>query len=272
MSATPSNQIIAGYRDAPLVLASVSRAWCDIVTNYPPLWSTIFIDRLEDEYLERIHLFLDRSGRELLDIILLNPVVLTEHLSDILMEHENRFKTLVGISAGSLSVIYGYPRIEPLEIPDQIVNWSIYASRYHKISTIPIPRCLRRVQLHRWQFDAESLIQFTYFHHLESLCIALLLEPKDTERDKTLRFGHLRHLNLLISNTHRPRGSNLGFSWIGSLECPALVDLSLCYLLDQLIPSQGNVFALRSVSPPLQIFAEVTSRYAICSSHQDRHK
>lgn len=47
---------------------SVSKAWCYIVTNHHPFWSTILINQMEDEYLERIHLFLDRFGKKLLDI------------------------------------------------------------------------------------------------------------------------------------------------------------------------------------------------------------
>ena len=233
-----SSQIIAGYRDVPLVLASVSRAWCDIVTNSPPLWSTIFIDQSEGECLERIHLFLDRSGKEPLDIILLDPVTPTGYLSDILMEHANRFKSLVGLSAHPSPFGSGLSRIEPLETPAPFVNWSIYSFRIQNISTVPIPRCLHRVQLDRWLFDATSLIQLTYFHNLESLCIAIFLEPKDEEWDKTLRFEHLRHLHILFSNDHQSGGSNLQFSWTQWLECPALMDLSLSYLLDQFPPKE----------------------------------
>ena len=232
----PSSQVTTGYRDAPLILASVSRSWCDIATSYPPLWSTIFIDQLEDECLERILLFLDRSGKELLDIILLDPVTPTADLRDILMKHSHRFKTLVGLSAKPPFAPEHRSRIEPFETSATFVNWCIYASRRRKISTVPIPKCLNRVQLHRWHFDARSLVQFTYFHNLESLCIPVVLEPEDTEWDKNLRFECLRHLRLHISNIHWPWGSIVESPWVEWLECPVLVDLNLFYALNHYPP------------------------------------
>jgi hypothetical protein len=55
---------------------------------------TILIDQSENDYLERIHLHLDRSGKELLDIVLLNPTTPTECLRYYIMEHGDRFKSL----------------------------------------------------------------------------------------------------------------------------------------------------------------------------------
>jgi hypothetical protein len=94
----PSSEITAGWQDDPLVLTSVSRTWCEIATKYPPLWSTIIIDRLEEDGLERVHLFLDRSGKELLDIVLLYYGTPSLLFADFLMEHADRFKTFMPLS------------------------------------------------------------------------------------------------------------------------------------------------------------------------------
>ena len=89
----PANR--SRVRDTSLVLAFVSRARCRIAVNYPPLWSTIIIDRSDDEYLE---LFLDRPGKELLDIILLDTLTPTAHIEGLLIDHAHHLKSLVGHS------------------------------------------------------------------------------------------------------------------------------------------------------------------------------
>ena len=228
-STSPLNELISGLRDAPLLLASVSRDWCRIAVNYPPLWSTVITDRLEDEGLERIHLFLDRSGKELLDIILFADIKLTTHLKDLLLTHADRFKTLVGPARPTMS----RSRLEPIEGSTGLVNWSGYTIQGRRISSVPIPRCLRHVQMDRWSFDLESLIQFTFFNNLESLFISIQLGPKDIQWDKKLRFGRLRDLQLRISC---PQWNGVPISTsplIEWFECPALVGLRLFYNLNQ---------------------------------------
>ena len=227
-SAAPREELTHGFRDAPLILAAVSRDWCRIAVNYPPIWSTIVIDQSEDDYLERIHLFLDRSGKELLDIILLGDLTLTTHLKDILIKYAGRFRTLIGPPVAST---FPRPLLEPVEASPGFVNWSAYNGR--RISSLPIPKCLHRVQLDRMEFESESLIQFTFFHNLESLFISIILEPKDTQWDKKLQFERLRHLHLRISSVYWPDGSTLTSTWIECLECPALVDLRLFYSLKE---------------------------------------
>ena len=234
---------VAGYRDAPLVLAFVSRAWCQIAVNYPPLWSTIIIDRSEGDYLERIQLFLDRSGKELLDIILLDAVTPTAHLEGLLIEHAHRLRTLVGHSErtdwrkfplGQLpSGRFPLARLEPFDNPTSCVNCILYTSRNRKILAVPNPKCLHRVQLFRWRFDPESLIQFTYFLNLESLSVSIVLEPQDTQGDEKLQFQRLRHLRLCISNEYWRKESMLNSPWIERLECSVLVGLYLLYKLNR---------------------------------------
>ena len=226
--AIPFNQLIEGFRDGPLILASVSRDWCQIAVNYPPLWSTIVIDQSEDDCLERIQLFLDRSGEGLLDIIVLTGVTPTIHLKDILIEHAHRFKTLVGRST---NFEFSRSRLEPLEDSDVFVTWSEYTPEDRRISSVPIPTCLHHVQLDRLDFDPEVLIQLSTFHNLELLVICLSREPKDPQWDKKLRFERLRHLHLEISNHHWHVGPILASPWIEWLECPALVNLYLSYSL-----------------------------------------
>jgi hypothetical protein len=232
MSAPPFSDI-AGYRDAPLILASVSRAWCDIALTHPPLWSTIIVDQSENDCLERIHLFFDRSGKELLDIILLDHVAPTLYLKIFITEHADRFKTLVGLSAERMFAPNHPSRMEPLNTPASLINCSIYKSirRNRRISTIPIPKCLRHVQLQRFHFDSKSLIQFTHFHNLESLYISIAFEPENTEWDRELRFELLRHLHLNISHGDWSEESSSAFAWVEWLGCPALVDLDLVYSL-----------------------------------------
>ena len=227
----PSREKITSYRDAPLVLASVSRDWCQIAVHYPLLWSTIIVDRSEDDYLERIHLFLNRSGKVLLDIVLLDPVTPMPHLKDILIEHAHRIKTLVGHAESK-----GFPlsRLEPLDTPASVVDWSVYTPKNRRISSIPIPKGLHRVQLFQWRFDPESLIQFTSFPNLKSLSISIELAPKDIQWDKKLWFTQLRHLRLRVSNGDWHNRSMLRSPWIEWLECPALVGLYLVYdLIDK---------------------------------------
>ena len=229
----PARETIAGYRDAPLALTFVSRAWCQIAVNYPPLWSTIIIDRSEGDFLERIELFLDRSGKELLDIILLDAVTPAAHLEGLLIEHAHRLKSLVGHLAWTEWGPIPLVRLEPLDNPTGFVNWSVYAPRSRSIFAVPTLKCLHRVQLFRWWFDPESLVQLTYFHNLESLSISIVLEPQDTQWDKKLQFQRLRHLRLCVSNTHWPKVSILKSPWIERLECSVLVDLYLHYQLNR---------------------------------------
>jgi len=233
--AIPSRGQILSYRDAPLVLASVSRLWCQIAVHYPLLWSTIIIDRSEDDYLERIRLFLNRSGKLLLDIVLLDPVTPTEPLKELLIEHAHRFRTLVGHSAETEFDLFGvFPpaRLERLDTPSSVVNWSVFASKVRRISSVPIPKSLHRVQLFQWRFDPESLVQFTSFPNLASLSICIEPEPTDTQWDKKLWFAQLRHLRLCVTTVDRPNGSVLRSPLIEWLECPALVDLFLIYELN----------------------------------------
>ena len=224
----PSNEIIAGYQCAPLILASVSRAWCQIATNYPPLWSTILIDQSEDDYLERIQLFLDRSGKEHLDIILLDHTTPTLRLSHFLAKYADRFRTIAGLADEVRFNHYSF-RMEPHEAPADFINWGIYTSKPRRVSTVPIPKRLRGVQFHQSHFDSTSLIQFTHFHNLESLSISVAPDPIPTEWHTTLRFELLRHLRLDISHVEWSDGSNAGSLWIEWLECPVLVDLDLHY-------------------------------------------
>ena len=226
--AIPFNELIEGFRDGPLILASVSRDWCQIAINFPPLWSTIVIDQSEDDCLERIRLFLDRSGKEFLDIVLLTGVKPNIHLKYILIEHAHRFKTLVGRSTKSGSP---RPRLEPLEGSDVFMNWSEYTSEGRQISFVPIPTCLHHVQLNRLDFDPEVLIQLSTFYNLESLFISIKCEPGYTQWNKKLQFERLRHLHLEISNHHWRVGPILASPWIEWLECPALVTLYLSYSL-----------------------------------------
>jgi len=224
---------MVGYRDAPLILASVSRNWCYLAVNYPLLWSTIIIDRSEDGYLERIHLFLNRSGQVPLDIVLLDHVTPTAHFQDLLLKHAHRFKTLVGHSAETRFKNFPLARLEPLSTSADFMNWSVYASTNLRISTVPIYKCLHRVQLYQWTFDPESLTQFTYFPNLESLSISIKLESKHTQWDQVLSFERLRHLRLCVSNAQWAEGSMLKSPWIEWLECPVLEDLYLVYELNQ---------------------------------------
>ena len=210
-----SRETMVGYRDVPLILASVSRTWCQIAVNHPLLWSTIIIDRSEDDYLERIHLFLNRSGDVLLDVVLLDHVTPTDHLQDLLLKHAHRFKTLVGHSAESRFKAFPLARLEPLGTSADFMNWSVFTSTNRRVSTVPIPRCLHRVQLYQWAFDPESLIQFTYFPNLESLSISIKLAPKHTQWDEVLSFERLRHLRLCVSNVQWANGSTLGSECIG---------------------------------------------------------
>jgi len=229
----PSRETIAGYRDAPLILTSVSIGWCHIAANNPLLWSTIIIDRSEDDYLERIHLFLDRSGNLLLDVILLDPITPAAPLHSLLIRHAHRFKALVGQPVNTKIKDFPLARLEPLSTPANVVKWSVYGSRNRRVSSVPIPKGLHRVQLYHWKVDPDSLIQFTYFPNLESLSISIELEPKHSKWVKKLRFGLLRHLRLSVSNAHWPVGSTLESPWIEWLECPALLDLYLVYELNQ---------------------------------------
>jgi len=228
----PSRETMVGYRDVPLILASVSRTWCQIAVNQPLLWSTIIIDRSEDDYLERVHLFVNRSGKAPLDIVLLDHVTPTAPLQDLLLKHAHRFKTLVGHSAET-SFEGFLARLEPLDTSADFMNWSVYAPISRRISTVPIPKCLHCVQLYQWTFEPESLIQFTYFPNLESLSISIELESRDTQWDKVLWFKQLRHLRLRVYNARWASGSMLKSPWLEWLECPVLVDLYIIYELNQ---------------------------------------
>ena len=228
-STTPSNELMAGLRDAPLILASVSRDWCRIAVNYPPLWSTVIIDQSEDDCLERVHLFLDRSGKELLDIILFKDIKLTTHLEDLLITYADRFKTLVGPAQPTVV----HSRLEPLEGSDGLVNWSGYTFQGRQVSSVPIPKCLHHVQLDRWTFDLESLTQFTFFNKLESIFISIQLGPQDIQWDQMLRFERLRNLHLRISDPDWDGEPNSTSPLIKWFECPALVGLQLFYNLNQ---------------------------------------
>ena len=143
----PSRETMVGYREAPLILASVSRNWRHIAVNYPLLWYTIIIDLSEDDDVERIHLFLNRSGKELLDVVLLDHVTPTTRLQDLLLKHAHRFKTLVGHSAAMDAYNFPLARLEPLDTSDDFINWSVYAPTNRSWAPVPIPKCLHRVQL-----------------------------------------------------------------------------------------------------------------------------
>ena len=230
----PASETIAGYRDAPLILASVCRSWYQIATSYPRLWSTIIIDQSEDDYLTRIQLFLDRSGGELLDIILLDHETPTLRLNKFLMEHAHCFKTFVGLPARPA---FKPSRIEPLNGSTSFMRWNEYTSTGHKVSTVPLPKCLRHVQLHHWNLDSRSLIQFTYFHTLEYISISISPDPLDTQWDRKLRFEQLRYLRIHISNADQPTRSGSYSSWIEWLECPVLVDLDFVWGLRRYSPN-----------------------------------
>jgi len=124
-------------------------------------------------------------------------------------------------------------RLEPPETPATFVNWRVRTLKYQRASKVPIPICLRTVQLHQWQFIPRSLIQLTYFHTLIYLSIPIAPEPNTTELYKTLRFELLRHLHLRVSNGHWPTEYILESPWVEWLECPALEDLYLFYRLNQ---------------------------------------
>jgi hypothetical protein len=217
----------AGYQDGPLVLASVSRAWCKIATTYPRLWSTILIDQSEADCLERIHLFLDRSGKELLDIVFMYYGTPSQSLTDFLMEHADRFKTFLALSAIGTVV---FP--SQMEIPKTItpfIHWNTHTSSGHTVSTVPIPKCVHRLQLPWTYFDSRSLIPFTYLHNIKYLTIAINHEPQGAQWDKKVRFELLQYLCLNVScrNENQSSQSTSQSLWIDWLECPALVDLSL---------------------------------------------
>jgi len=225
MRVPTSSEIIAGFLNGPLILASVSRNWCHIVATHPPLWSTIFIDQSENDHLERIHLFLNRSGKELLDIILVDPTSYNTHLRDVLMEHPDRFKSLTCLSPGADFVYIG-SRMGPLETHAGFMNWDAETKEGDWIPYIPIPKCLRRVQLRTLRFNSRSLIQFTYFHNLKSLFINIPLEPEYVWSTQKLRFELLRHLHLDMDEFGE---SDSDSSWMEWVECPALVDLDLVH-------------------------------------------
>lgn len=228
----PSSQIIGGYRDAPLLLASVSRSWCQIAINYPPLWSTIIIDQSEDDYLERIQLFLDNCSKELLDVILLYRATPALRLKDFLMGNSHRIRTLVGVLADDPYAFKNLFRLEDNETSGDFMNWGVYTPNLRRISIIPISKCLRRVELRRSHFDSGSLFQFTHFHSLESLSISIEPDSINTLWDKKLRFELLRHLCLQVSYADWSAPFSSEYPWVEWLECPALVDLDLTYELN----------------------------------------
>jgi hypothetical protein len=226
---TLSGETIAGWQGGPLVLTSVSRKWCQIAATYPPFWSTILIDQSEEDCLERIHLFLDRSGKELLEIVLLCDGTPRLPFRDFLMNHAERFKTFVVLSATGRAV---FP--SQMEIPKSLapfVNWNIQTFRHHTISTVPIPKCVRHLELPWTYFDSRSLIPFTSLHSLRSLSTYIHHEPNDAQWDKKLRFEVLQYLYLDIS-CHKEIPStqftsqSLSIDW---LECPALMNLNLSW-------------------------------------------
>jgi hypothetical protein len=126
------------------------------------------------------------------------------------------------------------------------MNWNVGARGGRWISSGPIPKCLRRVQLLELQFDSRSLIQFTHFHNLEYLSISTRPEMTETERDKKVRFELLQYLSLQITN------SNPAIEW---LECPALVGLDLAY---SLVPSE-NTYVYERLEACLLRFKSVRS-------------
>jgi hypothetical protein len=237
----PSSQIIAGYREAPLLLTSVSRAWCQIAINYPPLWSTILVDQSEDDYLERIQLFLDNCGQELLDIILLFRATPTLRLKDFLTENSHRIGTLVGVLADDSYAFKNPFRLEDTATSTDFMNWGVFTPSLRRISTTPIPKCLRRVELRRSHFDSGALIQFTHFHNLESLSISIEPDSINTLWDKKLRFEVLRRLCLQVSYADWSEQFSSDYPWIEWLECPALVDLDLTYQLNKYVSNAAYV-------------------------------
>jgi hypothetical protein len=232
----PSSEIIAGWQDGPLVLTSVSRTWCQIATTYPPLWSTIYIDQSEADCLERTHIFLDRSGKGLLDIVLLCYGTPSLPLTDSLIEHADRFKTVLALSAKGL--------LSQMEIPKTLarfMNWSMRISSRRKISIVPIPQCVHRLQLPWTYFDSRSLIPFTYLHNIKYLTIAINHEPQGAQWDKKVRFELLQYLCLEFScrNENQSTQFPLQFLWIDWLECPALVDFSLSCSISPVTCDEG---------------------------------
>jgi len=237
----PSDQIIAGYRDAPLLLASVSRSWCQIAINYPPLWSTIVIDQSENDFLERIQLFLDNCGKELLNIILLCRATPTLRLKEFLMENSHRIKTLVGVLADDPYAFKNPFRLEDLETSAAFMNWVVHTPNLRRLSTTPIPKCLRRIELRRSHFNSESFFQFTHFHNLESLSISVEPDSINTLWDKKLRFELLRHLCLQVGYADWSEVFISEYPWVEWLECPVLVDLDLTYQLNKYVSHAAYV-------------------------------
>jgi hypothetical protein len=236
----PSGKSIVGHRDTPLILASVSRSWCDIAANFPPLWSTIIVDQSEQDHLERVYLFLDRSNKEPLEIILLDHESrITRGLLDIITGHADRFKTLVSLSAPS-DDDFRSSQTQSIIAPTKLVHWSEFKSRRRAIPVTQIPTCIPHVLLHPPScFAFNALIQFTSFHNLESLCLYITLGRQDHMWDKKLQFNQLRQLRLHAIHKSPPNPppannlSNLEPPWLECLECPTLADLCLDYALEK---------------------------------------
>jgi hypothetical protein len=227
----PSREITTGLLNGPLVLTSVSIKWGQIAATYPPLWTTILIDQSEEDCLEQVQLFLDCSGKELLDIVLLYHGTPNLPLTDFLIGHADRFKTFV-----SLLTRFTATFTSQMEIPKTpFMNWNIPTSRRHRVSTVPIPKCVNHLQLPWASFDSRSLIPFTYLHNLKYLSMGITHEPKGVQWEKKLQFKQLQYLRLDVTcrDENRPIQFTSRSLWIDWLECPALVDLSLsCSILE----------------------------------------
>ena len=186
--------------------------------------------------MERIQLFLDNCGKALLDIIiLLYRATPTVRLRDFLIDNSYRIRTLIGVLADE-PYTYSNPfRLEDLETYAGFMNLGIYTRSLRRISTTPIPKCLRRVELRRSHLDSGSLFQFTQFHNLESLSISIEPDSINTLWDKKLRFELLRHLCLQVSYVDWGGEFSPEYLWVEWLECPALVDLDLTYQLNRYV-------------------------------------
>ena len=87
---TPRN-----YISDPLVLASVSRRWCQFITSSPQLWSYLLIDTDDDGVLEYLQLFLQLSRDTKLLIVLHGSATLCDAIVVVLLQVGDRISALV---------------------------------------------------------------------------------------------------------------------------------------------------------------------------------
>jgi len=141
------------------------------------------------------------------------------------MEYADRLQSLACLSPGA-DFVYVGSRMEPLETHAGFMNWGAETNGGSWISYIPIPKCLRCVQLYTLCFNSRSLIQFTYVYNLKSLFINIPLEPEHAWSTQKLRFELLRNLHLDMDEFGE---SDSDSSWMEWLERPALVDLDIVH-------------------------------------------